>query len=86
MLGAVFYYLLSAFHMNTGITASAIKSQGVLSTEVSVSMIGWLVVINGAWPTGQPPKSIQTDGKDEMAVGTEAARKPSHTHKPPLLV
>lgn len=64
----VFYYLFSAFHMNMGI--GAIKRQGVLSSEVSVSMIGRLVVIDRAWPTGQPPKSIQTDGKDEMAVGT----------------
>lgn len=76
----VFYYLFSAFHMNMGIADSTIKSQGALSTELSVSMIGWLFVIDGAWPTGQPSKSIQTAGKDEMAVGTQAARKLSHTH------
>lgn len=54
---------------NVGMADGAIKSQGVLSTELSVSMIGWLFVIDGARPTGQPPKSIQTAGKDEMAVG-----------------
>lgn len=70
MLVAVFYYLFSAFHMNIGIADRAIKSQGVLSTKLSVSLIGWLFEIDGAWPTGQPPKSIQTAGKDEMAVGT----------------
>lgn len=46
----VFYYLFSAFHMNMG--SGAIKRQGALSAEVSVSMIGWPVVIDGAWPTG----------------------------------
>lgn len=80
MFAAVFYYLVSAFHMNMGIADSTIKSQGVLSTKLSVSVIGWLFVIDGAWPTGQPPKSIQTAGKDEMTVGTWAARKLSHTH------
>lgn len=62
--------LFSAFHMNMDIADSTIKSQGVLSTKLSVSMTGWLFVIDGAWPTGQPPKSIQTAGKDEMTVGT----------------
>lgn len=74
---------------NVGMADGAIKSQGVLSTELSVSMIGWLFVIDGARPTGQPPKSIQTAGKDEMAVGMWAAGKLSHTHTqraPPLLV
>lgn len=66
----MFYYLFSASRMNMKITASAIKSQGVLSTKVSVSMIGWLLVIDGARPTGRLLKSIQTHGKDEMAVGT----------------
>lgn len=64
-----FYYLLSVFRTNVGIADGAIKSQGVLSTELSVSMIGRLLVIDGARPAGQPPKSIQTAGKDEMAVG-----------------
>ena len=67
---SVFYYLFSAFHENVGMADSAIKSQGALSTQLSVSMIGWLFLIDGAWPTGRPPKSIQTAGKDEMAVGT----------------
>lgn len=70
---AVFYYLFSAFHTHNA--DSTIKSLGALLTELSVSMIGWLFVIDGAWPTGQPPKSIQTAGKDEMA-----ARKLSHTY------
>lgn len=68
-LVAVFYYLLSAFHTIVGTADGAIKSQGVLSTELSVSMIGRLLVIDGARPTGQPPKSIQTAGKDETTVG-----------------
>lgn len=74
VFAAVFYYLLSAFDMNICITDRTIKSQGVPSTELSVSGIGWLFVIDGAWPTGQPSKSIQTAGKDEMA-GTD-----THTH------
>ncbi|KAG8008269.1 hypothetical protein GBF38_019364 [Nibea albiflora] len=67
---AGYMQMASAFHMNVGTADRAIKSQGVLSTELSVSLIGWLFEIDGAWPTGQPPKSIQTAGKDEMAAGT----------------
>lgn len=59
--------------MNVGIVVGTIKSQGLFWTEVSVSMIGWPAVINGAWPADRPPKSILTDGKDEMALGTLAA-------------
>lgn len=61
--------------MDVGIVVGAIKSQGLFWTEVSVSMIGWPAVIDGAWPTGQPPKSIPMVGKDEMAVGTLATTK-----------
>lgn len=59
--------------MNIDIVVSTIKSQGLFWTEVSVSMIGWPAVIDGAWLAGRPPKSILTDGKDEMALGTLAA-------------
>ena len=54
----------------TALLKAKVRSQ----PELSVSVIGWLVVIDGARPTGPPPKSIQTVGKDEMA-----ARKLSHT-------
>lgn len=39
-LVAVFYYLLSAFHMSMCMADKTIKSQGVPSTELSVSVIG----------------------------------------------
>lgn len=57
-----------------GIVVGTIKSQGWSWTEVSVSVTGWPAVIDGAWPTERPPKSIPTDEKDEMAVGTPAAK------------
>lgn len=74
-----------AINMNICIADRTIKSQGVPLAELSVSPIGWLFVIDGAWPTGQPSKSIQTAGKDEMAVGTWAAGAcHTHTHTPYL--
>lgn len=73
----LFYGPFSALHMDVGIVVGMIKSQGWFWTEVSVSMIGWLAVIDGAWPMDRPPKSIPTDGKDEMAVGTLAAKDKS---------
>lgn len=67
-LAVVFYHLSSALHVSVCFVGSTIKSQGVPSTELSVSLIGRPHVIDGAWPTGQPPKSIQTAGKDETAT------------------
>lgn len=69
--------------MNVGIVVGTIKSQGLFWTEVSVSMIGWPAVIDGAWPTDRPPKSILTDGKDEMALGTLAATTTIKSMQPP---
>lgn len=80
-LVAVFYYLCSGLHMNMCIADRTIKSQGAPSPELSVSVIGWLRVIDGAWPTGQPPKSIQTAGKDEMVVETMKSVKHTCTHR-----
>lgn len=69
--------------MNVGIVVGTIKSQGLFWAEVSVSMIGWPAVIDGAWPAGRPPKSILTDGKDEMALGTLAATTTIKSMQPP---
>lgn len=63
---------ISCFHVDIGIVVGTSKSQGLFWTEVSVSMIGWPAVIDGAAPTERPPKSIVTDGKDEMALETLA--------------
>lgn len=68
--------------MNVGIVVGTIKSQGLFWAEVSVSMIGWPAVIDGARPAGRPPKSILTDGKDEMALGTLAATTTIKTMQP----
>lgn len=71
--------------MNVGVVVGIIKSQGLFWTEVSVSMIGWPAVIDGAWPAGRPPKSILTNGKDEIALGTLAAMTTiKSTQTPPL--
>ncbi|CAB1420878.1 unnamed protein product [Pleuronectes platessa] len=77
----VFHFLFPAYHMSMCIADRTVKSQGAPSPELSISGIGRLFGINGAWPTDQPPKSIQTAEKDEMAVGTIGCKK---TSSPPL--
>lgn len=80
-LAALLRYLSSSsLHVSMCLADRTIKSQGVPSTELSVNVIGWPLAIDGPWPTGQPPKSIQTAGKDEMALGMPAARGLSATH------
>lgn len=69
------------------ITVGVVKSQGVLSTKVSVKVIGWPLAIDGAQPAGEMGKwgcrllkSIWTYGKNEMALRAGFKRTHMRVH------